>query len=139
MLLLTLDPAKGHCNGTRYIRPIHQMHGHINDARVVCGPLAGKRIVIPRIPLKPSDNVFPFQMIRKQFLIRPSFAIIANKSQGQTLKKIGISFNTDFFPHGQLYVALRRVGSRQSVKIYPSIYPAPGVTSNVVYKEILQL
>ncbi|GFS09056.1 ATP-dependent DNA helicase pif1 [Elysia marginata] len=106
----------------------------IIDARVACGPHAGKRIVIPQIPLKQSDNVFPFQMTRKQFPIRPSFAITANKPQGQTLKKIGISINQDFFSH----VALSRVGSRQSVKIYSSTCPNPGVTNNVVYKEILQ-
>ncbi|GFR70195.1 ATP-dependent DNA helicase PIF1 [Elysia marginata] len=108
------------------------MRDYIIDARVACGPDAEKRIVIPRISLKPSDNVFPFQRTRKQFPIRPSFAITANKSQGQTLKKIGISINQEFFSHGQLYVALSRVSSRQSVTIYTSTCPATGVTNNVV-------
>jgi len=135
MLLRNLDPANGHCNGTRYI--VDQLHDHILDAVIACGPHTGKRLFIPRIPLCPSDNVFPFHMTRRQFPVRPSFAITANKSQGQTLKKIGIYLNQDFFSHGQLYVALSRVGSRDSVRLLTA-GQVPGVTNNVVYREILR-
>jgi len=134
MLLRNLDPANGLCNGTRYI--VDQLHDHILDAVIACGPHAGKRLFIPRIPLRPSDNMFPFNMTRKQFPVRPSFAITASKAQGQTLKKIGIYLNQDFFSHGQLYVALSRVGSRDSVRILTTCQ-VPGVTNNVVYPEIL--
>ena len=100
MLLRNLDPANGHCNGTRYI--VDQLNEHIIDATDACGPHVEKRLFIPRIPLWPSDNTLPFQMTRKKFPVRPSFAIIANKAQGQTLKKIGIYLNQEFFSHGQL-------------------------------------
>ncbi|GFS13256.1 PIF1 helicase [Elysia marginata] len=86
MLLRNLDPVNGHCNGTSYVIDNH--HGHIIDATIACGPHAGKRIFIPRIPIIPSDNIFPFHMKREQFPVRPASAITANKAQGQTLEQI---------------------------------------------------
>ena len=129
MLLRNLDPVKGHCNGTRYVIE------HLHDATIACGPHVGKRIFIPRIPMIPSDNIFPFHMKRKQFPVRHAFAITSNKAQGQTLSYVGNYLKQDFFSHGQLYVAISRVGSKDSLKIYSKhgVY-----TSNVVYKEVLQ-
>ncbi|GFR93824.1 hypothetical protein ElyMa_006235900 [Elysia marginata] len=95
MLLRNLDLVKGHCNGTRYV--IDNLHDHITDATIACGPHAGKRISISRIPTIPSDNIFPFHMKRKQFPVRPAFAITANKAQGQRLEQIGIYLKNRFF------------------------------------------
>ena len=69
-------------------------------------------------------------MKRKQFPVRPAFAITANKAQGT----VGIYLEQDFFSHGQLYVAMSRVGSKDSLKIYSGheVY-----TSNAVYKKVL--
>ena len=68
-------------------------------------------------------------MKRKQFRVRPAFAITSNKAQGQTLSHVGIYFKQGFFSHEQLYVAMSRVGSKDSLKIYSDheVY-----TSNVV-------
>ena len=76
MLLRNLDPVNGHCYGTRYV--IEHLHDHIIDATIACGPRAGKQIFIPRIAKIPSDNIFPFHMKRKQFPVRPAFAITSN-------------------------------------------------------------
>ena len=74
-------------------------------------------------------------MERKQFPVRPAFATTSNKAQGQTLSRVGIYLKHGFFSHGQLYVAMSRVGSKDSLKIYSDhgVY-----TSNLVYKEILR-
>ena len=40
-----------------------------------------------------------------------------NKSQGQTLGFVGICLKDQVFSHGQLYVALSRVGSPQQLRI----------------------
>ena len=40
-----------------------------------------------------------------------------NKSQGQSLKAIGINLTSQCFTHGMLYVALSRVGVPNSITI----------------------
>ncbi|XP_064638336.1 uncharacterized protein LOC135494349 [Lineus longissimus] len=65
MLLRNFDPLNGHCNGTRYT--ITGLHQHIIEAVIATGPHAGKRLFIPRIPMAPSNNTFPFQMQRRSF------------------------------------------------------------------------
>ena len=139
MLLQNIDPVNGHCNGTRYT--LQQLNAHVLDAVVATGPHAGKRIFIPLIPMAPSGNTFPFQMIRRQFPVRPAFAITSNKGQGQTLQRVGLYLEKPFFSHGQYYVVNSRVGSSQDLKVvavsseytgYNGIY-----TDNVVYHEVL--
>ena len=79
----------------------------------------GNDILIPRIKFHPKDRKLPVEMERVQFPIRLCFGITANKSQGQTYKRIGINLsNAEMFSHGQLYVALSRVGSAKSVSIF---------------------
>ena len=139
MLLRNLDPSKGHCNGTRYV--VSGMYDHAIDATVATGVHVGRRIMVPRIPTCPTESVFPFRMQRRQFPLRKCFGMTANKSQGQGLKKIGIYLKRDFFSHGQLYVAMSRVGSKKNIKILAKDGRFPGkvgvYVDNVVYPEIL--
>ena len=116
VLLCNLDPVNEHGNGTRHV--IEHLHDHIIDATIACGPHAGKQILIHRIPMIPLDNILPFHMKRKQFPVRPAFAITSNKAQGQTLSHVGIYLKQGFFSHGELYVAMSRVGSKDILKIY---------------------
>ena len=127
MLLRNLDSVKGHCNGTQYV--IEHLHDHMIVATIACGPRAGsgKLIFIPRIAKIPSDNIFPFHMKRKQFPVRPAFAITSNKAQGQTLSHVGIYLKQGFFSHGQLYVAMSRVGSKDSLKSIPTMEYIPAM------------
>ena len=139
MLLRNLDPIQGHCNGTRYI--VNTLHDHVIEASIAYGVHAGKKLFIPRIPIAPSENIFPFQMQRRQFPIRLAFAMTANKAQGQTLSKVGLYLEKDFFSHGQLYVGISRVGNANDLKILTKcglFVNAPGTyTDNVVFYEIL--
>ena len=60
-----------------------------------------------------------------------------NKSQGQSLKKVGIYLQRPVFTHGQLYVALSRVKNIQGLHvILPHQEQHGNKTKNVVYKEI---
>ncbi|KAL5264901.1 hypothetical protein ACHWQZ_G005851 [Mnemiopsis leidyi] len=131
MLMRNFDPYKGHCNGTKYI--VVNLHSRIIEAKIASGPYKDNVLFIPRIVIKPSESTFPFQLKRKQFPVRPCFAITANKSQGQTLGKVGICLERPFFSHGAYYVAQSRVGKKSSLKIMADTQ----FTENVVYPEIL--
>jgi ATP-dependent exoDNAse (exonuclease V) alpha subunit len=48
-----------------------------------------------------------------------------NKSQRQTYDRVGVDLQKNVFTHGQLYVSLSRVRSRDNV------------VKNIVYREIL--
>ena len=96
------------------------------EATILTGPFEGEAVLIPRIPMIPTD--LPFQFKRLQFPIRLAFAITINKAQGQSLAKCGIDLNTDCFSHGQLYVACSRVGKPDNLfknelieKVFPNI------------------
>ena len=66
-----------------------------------------------------------------------------NKAQGQTLDFVGIYLPEPVFTHDQLYVALSRVKTSESIKILIKPTVPKNITDkstkNIVYKEILSL
>lgn len=69
-----------------------------------------------------------------------SYTMIINKSQGQSLTHIGILLCKPIFSHGQLYVVVLRVTSRDGLKVLicDDNNKYEHMTSNVVYKEVFQ-
>ena len=96
------------------------------EATILIGPHRGEDVLIPRIPLIPTDMAFEFK--RLQFPIRLAFAMTINKAQGQSLQVCGLNLENDCFSHGQLYVACSRVGKPSNLYIYAE----NGQTKNVV-------
>jgi ATP-dependent exoDNAse (exonuclease V) alpha subunit len=130
MLLRNLNPAKGLCNGTRLI--VRRLMRNLIEAEIAFGKYKGTYVFIPRITMSPINHMLPFTLLRRQFPLRLCFAMTINKSQGQTLKHVGVCLTSQPFSHGQLYVAMSRVTSSANLKIL-----SPGTSmTNVVYREI---
>ena len=128
----------GLCNGTRLIfKRIHKTH--LLECFIAGGEHKDRRVLIPRISLRPKDREFPFEWCRRQFPVRVAFAMTINKSQGKTLRNVGVWLNDPCFSHGQLYVCISRVGSSDRIKFAIRKLPdySVNLTSNVVYKEVL--
>lgn len=138
MLLRNLSQTNGLCNGTRLI--IRRLSQHIIESVIITGSHIGDTVYIPRIVLTHKDSKLPFILQRRQFPIRLSYAMTINKSQGQTLAFVGLYLKKPVFTHGQLYVAVSRVTSRNALKIL--IENDDGTcgsqTRNIVFSEILQ-
>ncbi|KAL7145368.1 hypothetical protein ABFS83_07G078200 [Erythranthe nasuta] len=143
MLLRSLDPIEGLCNGTRLI--CRELGDNFIGAEIAVGDFKGNHVFIPRIPLESSDKQkCPIPFKRMQFPVRPCFVMTINKAQGQTLDFVGVYLREPVFSHGQLYVALSRARSADAVKILiqPSCEKAlvpVQYTKNIVYNEIYNL
>ena len=136
MLLRNLDPTKGLCNGTRL--RVLQIRRKVLKCAIISGDakFAGKVVFIPRITLAPTAEDLPMPLRRRQFPVRLAFAMTVNKSQGQSLKHVGLDLRSSVFSHGQLYVGLSRCTSGTRLKVLLK-EDNDGRTPNIVYKEIL--
>ena len=115
MLLRNMHGARGQANGTRML--IRKIHSRVIEAEIVTGCSIGKVVFIPRINSNPTDTALPFKFRRRQFPLRPAFAMTINKAQGQTLRMAGLYLPTHPFSHGQLYVAKTRVGAKSALRM----------------------
>ncbi|GFX49106.1 hypothetical protein TNCV_3077241 [Trichonephila clavipes] len=118
------------CNGTRL--SVKKMMNNVIEATILTGKFKGEDVLLPRIPMIPTD--MPFEFKRLQFPVRLAFAMTINKAQGQSLQVCGLNLENPYFSHGQLYVACSRVGKPSDLFVY-----APdGKTRNIVYPTALQ-
>jgi hypothetical protein len=145
MLLRNLNTRASLCNGTRLM--VREMKTNVIVADVLIGKCIGQRVFIPRVDLIPSEDEFPVTIRRRQFPIKPAFALTINKSQGQTFEKVGIYLPSPVFSRGQLYVAFSRATSKENVRIKIQQTERQGrikeksdkfFTINCVYREIYE-
>ena len=117
MLLRNLDPSHGLTNGTRLL--VRRVAPFTLELEVMTGHAShvGTVVFLPRISLYPNEGEFPFIFSRRQYPIMPAFAITINKGQGQTFLRAGVFLPQPVFSHGQLYVALSRVGDPRNMHV----------------------
>ncbi|XP_050110486.1 uncharacterized protein LOC126589277 [Malus sylvestris] len=138
MLIRNLNQSQGLCNGTRLV--VTQLNDRVVQAKIMTGSNIGERVYIPRIITESSQHKYPFTVRRRQYPLKICYAMTINKSQGQSLKMVGLFLSQTVFSHGQLYVALSRVTSKKGLKIviaHNSDMPY-GYTKNIVYKDVLK-
>ncbi|KAL1364040.1 hypothetical protein AAHE18_03G189500 [Arachis hypogaea] len=137
MLLRNIDHSVRLCNGTRLV--ITKLGKHIIEARSIAGRNSGQKVFVPRMTLSPSDHRIPFRFQRRQFPIMVSYAMTINKSQGQSLSKVGLILKKPVFTHGQLYVTLSRVTHKKGLKVLLCHEEGDNKeTDNVVFKEVFK-
>ena len=140
MVLRNMDPPRV-CNGTRL--RIVSMNRHIIKATILTGAYSGQIYLAHRILMESKENDWhaPCSYVRKQFPLRPAFAMTVNKAQGQSLKYVGVDLKArPCFTHGQLYVALSRVTNMENLWLMGSDRQedvANRELVNVVYREVL--
>lgn len=119
MLLQTINESMGLCNGTQLV--VRQIGKRFIEGQIITGNRVGFHVCIPRMIFSPTGANLLFVFRRRQFPVKLCFAMTINKIQGQTLHQVGIYLPKPRFTHGQLYMAVSRMASKEK-KDYFSIY-----------------
>jgi len=133
MCIRNLDAPRGIINGTM-MRLLHIGRRYL-QMQVLTGKSQGsvELIMKAKFTITPEASGLPFTMLRVQYPLIAAYCLSVHKAQGQSLLRLGIVFESDPFTHGQLYVALSRVGGWENVIAY---YQGDDIR-NIVLKHLL--
>ncbi|KAL8154834.1 hypothetical protein AgCh_000257 [Apium graveolens] len=138
MLTRNINQVLGLCNGTRMV--IKKLFKWTVECEIITGSHAGAMHIIPRFTTtsNESNSKWPFIFKRRQLPLQVCFVMTINKSQDQSLEKVGVYLPSPTFCHGQLYVALSRVTSPAGLHILlgDGTTEKKYSTKNIVYEEV---
>ena len=118
MCIRNLDPQRGIVNGT--MLRLVWIGRYSAQFLILSGKSAGSCELFTKamFTITPEASGLPFSILRRQFPVIPAYCLSVHKAQGQTLKKVGLIFESDPFTHGQLYVALSRVAGWECISTH---------------------
>ena len=136
IFLQNLYPKEGLYNSTYIV--IIRLGRHCIKTQIFSSSFYRQLWLIPYIKLTSMDGELPFIISKRQFPTQLCFAIIVNKSQGQSFNFISINLCILVFTYRQLYVALLRVIDIRRLSL---LLPQEGgaTTTNIIYLEVLLL
>ncbi|KAL3073431.1 hypothetical protein niasHT_038569 [Heterodera trifolii] len=139
MVIRNISLEEGLCNGTRV--QVIELFDNLIRCRILTGTHVGNehdlhaaRFVFGGDPKAPHEGSIKCERI--QYPLRPGSVMTINKSQGQTLARVGVLLDTSqCFSHGQLYVALSRVRDSDNIRVCTT--RSDHRVKNVVIRELL--
>jgi ATP-dependent DNA helicase PIF1 len=135
MCIRNISMQRGVVNGT--MMQVVAIGRRYVQVKILTGNSAGSiELLLQQVfTITPEASGLPFTIKRKQYPILPAYCLSVHKAQGQTIQTCGLIFESDPFTHGQLYVALSRVCSWQS--LYIMMHQGQASIHNVVLKHLL--
>ncbi|XP_023747382.1 uncharacterized protein LOC111895527 [Lactuca sativa] len=136
MLMRNINQREGLCNGTHLI--VTQLLPSVIEASIITGISVGKRVYIPRIKFVHNTSDLPFIFIRKQFPIKVCSAMTIKKSQGQSLKKVGLYLTNSVFTRTAICGFVKSYLTRFNKDSATKKEALPfNCTRNVLFKDLL--
>jgi ATP-dependent DNA helicase PIF1 len=107
------------------------------EVQIITGIDVGENVYIPRIIMSRTELAWSFLLKQGQCPISVRFVMTINKSQGQSLNKVGLYLAKQVFTQRQLYVAFLRVTRRDRLQVMVDDEDSKDddVVKNIVYKE----
>jgi ATP-dependent DNA helicase PIF1 len=108
-------------------------------AKKITGAQVGREVYVPRVKMSMDDLTTTYKIKRRQYPISVCFATIIIKSQGWSLRNVGLYLPVQVTYHGELYLTISRVTYIEglNVLIEDSEQPPLDRAKNIVYKEAL--
>lgn len=136
MITRNLNFSEGLVNGQKCVVLAVSPNSRVIQVELLTDETPRPIVLIPRIGFRAKVGRNGISFMRVQFPLRTAYSMTINKSQGQTLTKIGLDLRSPPFAHGQLYVALSRAQNRNSIMCLLSdefIIDGTPCSENVVY------
>jgi len=73
------------------------LSNHVIEARILTRSHGGETTFIPRITLQPTIAEVPFKFSRRQYPMKLAFGMMIKKSQGQSIKNVGVDLSSLVF------------------------------------------